>query len=312
MKIGAAGNLPWFGAPVVEVARAAESLGFESLWMGEHIILPVDIKKPERHGVPVPPNYRHMPDPLIWLTAAATVTSTLRLGTQICLVPQRNPLILAKEIASLDHISGGRVILGAGTGWIAEEAAIMGVPPGSRWAKTMEHLRALKTLWTEETPCFEGEFVSFPPLYSYPKPVQQPHPPILIGAGSSEVKNRAPVLKRVVEVADGWLPAFLTPAEIKQDLKELSDRCSESGRDFDELDITLLVPAVNLGVGAAFATMGADDEKGTLDRTSRDPGELLAEYEEAGVKRVIVGLVDMTADSGLRVLEDAATGLGLC
>ena len=304
MKIGIATNITWFGAPVVDVAKAAEALGFESLWMGEHIIIPVDIKNPVRHGVPLPPSYRHMPDPFIWLTAAAVTTRRLRLGLDICLVPQRNPLILAKQVACLDRISGGRLLLGVGSGWIEEEAEIMGVPFRSRWAKTMEHVRALKTIWTEETPSFSGEYVKFPPVYSYPKPLQQPHPPILIGAGNPNTRN-LPTLKRVADLGDGWLPVYLSPAQMKQELDTLKELCEAKGRDFGKLDITLLVPAVNLGVGAAFASFNG------LKADPKNAGELIAEYEDIGVQRMIVGLVDLTPESGMKVLEDAAKGLKL-
>jgi probable F420-dependent oxidoreductase len=304
MKIGIATNITWYGAPVIDVARTAEALGFESLWMGEHIIIPVHVEKPVRHGVLLPETYRHMPDPFIWLTAAAVSTTRLRLGLDICLVPQRNPLILAKEVACLDRISGGRLVLGVGSGWIVEEAEIMGVPFRSRWAKTMECVRALKTIWTEETPSFSGEYVSFPPVYSYPKPLQQPHPPILIGAGNPNTNNLS-TLKRVAEVADGWLPVYLSPTQMKQELDTLKDLCEAQGRDFKQLDITLLVPAINLGVGEAFASF-----KG-LKSEPKNAGELIAEYAEIGVKRMIVGLVDLTVESGRQVLEDAARGLKL-
>jgi len=304
MKIGIATNITWFGASVVDVAKTAEALGFESLWMGEHIIIPVHIENPVRHGVPLPPSYRHMPDPFIWLTAAAVTTSRLKFGLDICLVPQRNPLILAKEVACLDRISGGRLVLGVGSGWIVEEAEIMGVPFRSRWAKTMEHVRALKTIWTEETPSFTGEYVSFPPVYSYPKPLQRPHPPILIGAGNPNTRN-LPTLKRVADLGDGWLPVYLSPAQMKQELDTLKELCEARGRDFETLDITLLVPAVNLGVGEAFASFNG------LKADPKNAGELIAEYEEIGVQRMIVGLVDLTPESGMKVLEDAAKGLKL-
>jgi probable F420-dependent oxidoreductase len=304
MKFGIATNITWYGAPVVDVATTAEALGFESLWMGEHIIIPVQVAKPVRHGVLLPETYRHMPDPFIWLTAAAVSTTRLKLGLDICLVPQRNPLILAKEAASLDRISGGRLVLGVGSGWIEEEAEIMGVPFGSRWAKTMEYVRALKTIWTEETPSFSGEYLSFPAVYSYPKPLQQPHPPILIGAGNPNTNNLA-TLKRVAEVADGWLPVYLSPAQMRQELDTLKELCEARGRDFNKLDITLLVPAVNLGVGEAFASF-----KG-LKADPKNAGELIAEYEEIGVQRMIVGVVDLTAESIRKVLENVARGLKL-
>jgi probable F420-dependent oxidoreductase len=305
MKIGACGNITWFGPPVVEVAKAAEAMGFESLFMGEHIVIPVSAEQVQRHGVTLPPNYKNMPSPFISLAAAAAVTDRLVLGTNISLVAQHDPLVLAKDIATLDRISKGRFVLGVGTGWIEDEAEVMGVPFKRRWAKSIEHVQALKALWTQEQASFAGEFVNFPPVYSYPKPVQTPHVPVLIGAGNVNTPNILPVLKRVVEHGDGWLPAFLTPEAIGEHMATLRELCAEAGRDAAALDITLIVPAVILGVGEAFASMG------TLDKTPSDPAELIARYEEAGVTRIIVGLVDYTDESGLKHLERAAKGLGL-
>ena len=165
MKFGITTNLTWFGAPIMETAKAAEALGYESLWMGEHIIIPVDVKNPFLYGVPLPDTYKHMPNPFIWLTAAAAVTTRLKFGMDVCLVPQRNPLILAKEVACLDHISNGRFMLGVGAGWIEEEADIMGYAFEKRWPRTVECVQAMKKLWTEEKASYSGEYVSFPMWY---------------------------------------------------------------------------------------------------------------------------------------------------
>jgi alkanesulfonate monooxygenase SsuD/methylene tetrahydromethanopterin reductase-like flavin-dependent oxidoreductase (luciferase family) len=141
-------------------------------------------------------------------------------------------------------------------------------------------------------------------VYSYPKPLQQPHPPILIGAGNPNTRN-LPTLKRVADLGDGWLPVYLSPAQMKEELATLKELCEAKGRDFEKLDITLLVPAVNLGVGEAFASF-----KG-LKAEPKNAGELIAEYEDIGVRRMIVGLVDLTPESGMKVMEDAARGLKL-
>jgi probable F420-dependent oxidoreductase len=303
MKIGFSANLLWNGVPVTQLAKTAEDLGFESMWTGEHIIIPVEIADPVRHGTPLPDAYRHMPDPFIWFTAAAVATTRLKFGLDVCLVAQRNPLVLAKEAACLDRISNGRLIFGVGSGWIEEEAPIMGYPFADRVRRTYEHVAALKTIWTEETPSFQGEFVSFPPVYSYPKPVQKPHPPILLGAGNHNTDNRR-VLKRVAEIGDGWVPAFLSPDQMREQLATLKGFCEERGRDFAKLDITLLVPAISLGVG----------ERPTFfahEANPRPAAELIADYADAGVGRIIVGLPDMTADTGLKTLETAAKGLNL-
>jgi probable F420-dependent oxidoreductase len=305
MKIGACGNITWMGPPVVEVARAAEQLGFESLFMGEHIVIPVSAERVRRHGAELPPNYKHMPSPFISIAAAAAVTTRLVFGTNISLLAQHDPLVLAKDLATLDRISNGRFVFGIGTGWIEDESTVMGVDFKRKWARTMDHVGALKALWTEEQASYQGEFVSFPPVYSYPKPVQKPHIPILIGAGNPNTPKLDKTLRRVAEAGDGWLPAMFAPAAMKAHLATIRRHCDELGRDFAKLDITLIVPAATLGVGDAFASMGA------MDRTPQDPQRLIAEYEEAGVTRIIVGLVDYDEQSGLRHLERAAKGLGL-
>src|SRR5580698_6200864 len=174
LKIGISGSFPWFGPPFPKLAKHMEDLGFESMWTGEHIIIPVDIADPQRFGVPLPDNYKHMPALLVALTAAAVATKKLVFGMDVCLISQRNPLILAKEIATLDRISGGRLVFGVGHGWIEEESEIMGVPFKKRVKRATETVRALKTLWTEEKPSFSGEFINFPAVYCYPKPLQKP------------------------------------------------------------------------------------------------------------------------------------------
>ncbi len=302
MKFGISMNMTWHGASPMEVARTAESLGFESMWMGEHIFIPAEVKNPKLHVVSaVPPEYRHMADPFIWLTAAAVATSRIRLGFNICLVPQRHPIILAKQLASLDQISGGRISFGAGAGWIEEEAEVMGFPLKERWGRTMEHIRAMKALWSNEAAGFEGDFVSFPPIYLYPK---RPDIPILIGSGGPGLNNSY-ALRRVAQHCDGWIPCFLTPEEMKAELAVLRRYCAEAGRAFDAMDISIVMPAVNLGVGEAFDSMGA------MDRTPQDGARMIAEYAEAGVHRVVVGLIDLSVENYRPVLEKAAKGLGL-
>lgn len=305
MKFGASAIQTAAGPPITQVARKVEALGFDSLWMGEHIILPKDIENPYLYGqAPLPESYRHMPDPIVWLTAACAVTERLKVGFDVCLVPQRNPLVLAKELACMDVVSNGRVILGAGAGWIPEEAEIMGYQRKQRWSRMMEHLKAIKMLWTEETPSFSGDHVSFPPVYSYPKPVQKPHPPILIGAGSA-FGNNEPTLRRIAEVADGWLPVYMPPERMAADLATLRRLCEERGRDFDAMDISLLVPAINLGIGEAYSSMNG------IEADIRETSQMVDQYAQAGVTRIIVGLVDLELDTWERVLEDAARGLSL-
>jgi probable F420-dependent oxidoreductase len=163
-------------------AQAVEQLGFESLWVPEHPILPVDPKTPFPAGGPIPDVYSHMSDQFVCLAMAAAVTSKIKLATGITLVPEHNPIVAAKQIATLDHFSGGRVIYGIGAGWLREESDIMGVDFPRRWSPTEDFVAAMRELWTKPEASFAGKYVSFPAVRSYPKPAQPDGPPVLIGS----------------------------------------------------------------------------------------------------------------------------------
>lgn len=306
MKFGVSGNFVWSGPPITAMARHIEALGFESLWMGEHPVIPVAAADAVRYGVPLPPNYRNMPDLFVSLSAAAAVTERIRLGSNICIVPQRDPIHLAKQTATLDRISGGRLIFGFGTGWIEEEAEIFGYRFDKRLGRTLDFMRALKVLWTEEEAAYSGNYVSFPPLHCNPKPLQKPHVPILVGSGNDKTDNTA-ILRRVARMAQGWLPSFLSPAQMKEQLAVLRGFCEEEGRDFAALDISLIVPAISFGLGPLppWGAGAYDDLK------PRPPAELVAEYEEAGVGRILLGVPDLENEDAFAMLEDIAGGIGL-
>jgi probable F420-dependent oxidoreductase len=306
MKLGIASNYVWFGPPITALAQAIESLGFESMWMGEHPIIPVSAADAVRYGVPLPANYRHMPDPFVSIAAAAAVTSRIRFGTNIIVVPQHEPINLAKQLATLDHIAGGRLSFAYGTGWIEDEAAVFGYRFDKRLGRTLDFMRAIKLLWTEDEASYSGEYVSFPPIHCNPKPLQKPHIPILVGSGNDKTQN-SKVLRRVARSADGWLPSFLTPAMMREQLAELRGYCAEEGTDFDRLDISLIVPAISFGVGELPPWgAGAYDDLKPINAQ-----ELIAEYEEVGVTRLLVGLPDMEDDAAFARLEEAAKGMGL-
>ena len=306
MKLGITTNYVWSGPPVTEIARRIEALGFESMWMGEHPAIPVAAAQAVRYGVPLPANYQHMPDLFVSLSAAAAVTSRLRLGTNVCVVPQHHPVNLAKEIATLDRISGGRLSFAYGTGWIEEEAEVFGYRFDKRLGVTLDYVRALKQLWTDPEAGYAGEYVSIPPIHANPPCVQQPHVPVLIGSGNDKTDNGR-ILRRVARTADGWLPSFLSPAQMTEQLAELRGYCEEEGRDFAALDISLIVPAISFGVGP-LPPWGAE---AYADLKPVDPAELIAQYAEAGVGRILVGLPDMEDESAFDLLEEAARGLGL-
>ena len=183
-----------------DLAHLLEDRGFESMWVPEHSHIPADRSSPWPGGSELPREYWHTYDPFVALTAAAAVTTNLKLGTGICLVIERDPIMLAKEVASVDRLSGGRFILGIGGGWNREEMANHGSRFRSRWRLLRERILAMKEIWSQEEPEYHGEFVNFDKMWAYPKPVQRPHPPILMGG------DGVTTFDRVVEYCDGWMP----------------------------------------------------------------------------------------------------------
>ena len=208
--------------PADRVAVKCESLGFESMWVCDHPILPVHHRlAPTRvdarvgiSGHQMPEYYRAVPDPFVLLTQAGAVTRRIKLGTGICLVPEREPIGLAKTVATLDMCTGGRMLFGIGAGGIPLESEVMGVEYRRRWPMTREYIRAMKELWTAHESSFDGEFIKFPPVYCYPKPVQKPHPPIIIGAGGIGASSLR-ALKDTAALGDGWGPVSIGPAELR-------------------------------------------------------------------------------------------------
>jgi probable F420-dependent oxidoreductase len=208
------------------LAKRAEELGFDSLWLPEHPILPVTTVTPFPLGGPIPAFYADLIDPFVGLARASAVTKTIKLGTGICLVPERNPLLLAKEIATLDHFSGGRFLFGIGAGWLKEETEIMGGDFAHRWTQTQEAVMAMKALWTQEEAEYHGRYYDFPPVRSFPKPAQKPHPPIVLGSITSRR-----VFQRIVAWGDAWMPVGVSLEEMKQGRETLNELAVQAGRD---------------------------------------------------------------------------------
>lgn len=206
-----------------ELAREIEARGFASLYVPEHTHIPVD-HAPYPAGGELPEMYKRTLDPFVALTAAATATTEIRLGTGVCLVAQHHPIDLAKQVASLDHLSGGRVDFGIGYGWNAPETEHHGVAFADRRAFVHESVAAMKALWTEDEASFAGEHVSFGPSYAWPKPVQDPHPPVLLGAGLGPKTKAA-----LVEHCDGWMP--IGGRGLKEQIPEVRAALEEAGRD---------------------------------------------------------------------------------
>ncbi len=213
-----------YGIGPAELSKAVEERGFESLFLPEHTHIPSSRLTPRPGGGELPEKYSHTLDPFVALGAAAAVTKTLRLGTGICLVIERDPIILAKEVASLDHLSGGRVDFGIGGGWNREEMENHGTNYARRWKLMRERVEAMKSIWTQEKATYHGEFVNFDAIWSWPKPVQRPHPPVLVGSDGPRG------IQRVVRYGDEWFPGARGVDSFEDKIKELNDLAARAGR----------------------------------------------------------------------------------
>ena len=202
----------------VDIAKSAEILGFESIWVSDHVVMP------EKHLGSFSEVFY---DPFMLLSYIAAETSTIMLGTSVIILPYRNPVVVAKMIATLDVLSEGRVIFGVGPGWMREEYDALSVPYEKRGARTNEYIEAIKELWINDEPSYEGEFCSFSNIKFYPKPVQKPHPPIFI-AGASDY-----AIKRAVEYGEGWQPTWVSPEDVKEGIFKLKNIANEKGRDLN-------------------------------------------------------------------------------
>jgi len=259
---------------VVALARAAEERGFHSLWLPEHTHIPVSRRTPPPTGdAELAEEYKRTLDPLVALAAAATATSTLRLGTGILLAAQREPIVTAKAIATLDHLSGGRAAVGVGFGWNEDELADHGVTMGERRDVTADHVRAMQALWRDDVSSFSSPHVSLAPSWSWPKPVQRPGPPVLLG-GADGPK----LFAHLVAWADGWIP--IGGAGLSTALPRLRGLLADAGRD----------PA-----GFEIVPFGSLPSPGKLEH-----------FAELGVTECVLRLPSADADEVLRTLDDGA------
>jgi probable F420-dependent oxidoreductase len=265
-----------------DLAKLLEDRGFESMWVPEHSHIPADRRSPWPGGAELPQEYWHTYDPFVALTAAAAATTTLKVGTGICLVIERDPIMMAKEVASVDRLSNGRFIFGIGGGWNREEMANHGTRSRSRWRLLRERILAMKEIWTQEEAEFHGEFVNFDKMWAHPKPVQRPHPPILMGGDGPTTFDR------VVEYCDGWMPISGRPQSGGPSLQEkiamLRRQAEEAGRDPASINITTF--------------RGPDGSQPEPDAIRR--------LEEAGVDRVIFGLPSAERDTVLPIIDQCA------
>lgn len=266
------------------VAAKAEELGFESYWLGDHAIFPVNTGTPYpggKAGEDTPQVFLEIPDQFMALARASAVTRTLKLGTGVCLVAERGPLIAAQQIASLDNMSGGRVLFGVGAGWNREECEILGGDFDHRWANVEDHVLAMKQLWTEDKAEYHGKYADFPAVYCYPKPTRKPHPPILLGGAPTEL-----LIKRTARWGDGFMPIVESAEQYAGAVEQLARAAEATDRDPGSFDLTAY------GLSGQWRT--ADD---------------LRAFEKAGARRLIVWLNSRELDGVLSELEELAAEL---
>jgi len=254
-----------------ELARALEERGFESIWAPEHSHIPVSRASPWPGGAELPKRYYDVMDPFVCLTAAAAASRRLKIGTGVCLVVQRDPIQTAKEVASLDQLSGGRFLFGVGVGWNAEEMADHGTVFKTRFKLVRERIEAMKEIWTKRQAEYHGEFVNFPPMFAWPKPLQKPHPTVIVGGAFQHAARRA------ITYGDGWIPIPGRGGDVTEVVPQFRQMAKEAGRDPAALPITLF---------------GVEEN---LDRLKR--------YRDLDVTRVIVSLLSEKRDAILPLLD---------
>ena len=256
------------------LGRALEERGFESVWAAEHSHIPLSRKSPWGGGGDLPKQYYDVMDPFVTLTAAACATTTLKIGTGVCLVNQRDPIQLAKLVASIDQVSAGRFLFGVGNGWNQDEMENHGTVFATRHKLVRERIEAMREIWTKSKPEYHGEFVNFDPMMTWPKPVQKPHPPVIIGGVYPYAARRA------VRYGDGWMPLAGRPAQygdVFDYVPKFREMLKEAGRDPETFPVSL------------FSSV--DD----LDRLKR--------YRDMGIVRSVVSLPAAREDVVLPILD---------
>jgi len=262
MQFGAAMFFTDYSMSPAELGRALEERGFESLWAPEHSHIPLSRRTPFPGGGDLPKRYYDCMDPFVTLTAAAAVTTTLKIGTGVCLVNQRDPIQTAKEVASLDQISAGRFLFGVGVGWNADEMENHGTVFETRAKLVRERIEAMKVIWTQSKAEYHGEFVNFDPMMAWPKPVQTPHPPVIVGGAFPHGARRA------LRYGNGWIPiAGHKGFDLAKLMERFRQLAAEMGRDPAEVplsffggvdDIDLLKRNRDLGIARTVVSLDSD------------------------------------------------------
>ncbi len=269
MKVGLSNFPTTYSMSAVDLAAEMEARGFDSLWVVEHTHVPASRRTPYPMGGDLPSIYWEAYEPFTYLAQAAAVTTSLKVGTGICLVPEHHPIALAKRVASLDAMSNGRFLFGVGAGWLAEELENHGVAYDKRWQVLREHILAMQACWTQKDAEFHGEFVDFDPVWVEPKPVSKPHPPVYVGATSTWA------MARIAEYAQGWYPVHVP--EFDDRLALLEQECAKRGRALSEIDISLL--------------------------TMPESADQVAELADKGINRIVLSLPTAAADECQRVMD---------
>jgi probable F420-dependent oxidoreductase len=261
-----------------DFALASEQRGFESLFFPEHTHIPTSRRSPYPGGGELPKEYAHTHDLFVALTAAAAVTKTIKIGTGICLIIERDPITTAKEVASLDVLSNGRLLFGIGGGWNAEEMENHGTTFKTRWTLLRERVLAMKEIWTKDEAAFHGELVSFDPVWSYPKPLQKPHPPILMGGGTDRARQR------VVDFCDGWLPIGIAH-DIAAGMRDLAERARKAGKRPEDFPVSVFGAPADLDALKRFADLGVERVNFWVPPVAREQAlPILDQYAEVARK----------------------------
>src|SRR5690242_15907890 len=273
MDFGASMFMTDYSIGAADLGRALEERGFESLWNPEHSHIPLSRKTPFPGGGELPKMYYDALDPFVTLSAAAAVTKKLKLGTGVCLVIQRDTIQTAKLVASLDQVSAGRFLFGIGGGWNQDEMEDHGTVYATRFKKMREQIEAMKVIWSESKSEYHGEIVDFPPMMTWPKPVQEPHPPVIVGGAFPHAARRA------IRYGDGWIPHASRAhySDVTEFLPEFRQMAAEAGRDAATIAVTI---------------WGVPED---LDRIKR--------YRDQGIARVVVSLPSANAEETLPTLD---------
>jgi probable F420-dependent oxidoreductase len=260
-----------------DLGQALEARGFESVWAPEHSHIPLSRKAPFPGGGDVPKKYYDAMDPFVTLTAAAMATKKLKIGTGVCLVAQRDPIQTAKLVASIDNVSNGRFLFGIGNGWNQDEMENHGTVFTSRHKLARERVEAMKAIWTQAKAEYHGEFVDFDPMMTWPKPVQKPHPPVIVGGAFPYSARRA------IRYGEGWIPQAARGgySEIAEMIPKFREMAAEAGRDPKSIEITVWFP--------------------------RRDADLMKRYQDLGVSRVVFNLESEKADTVLPVVDALVT-----